>query len=101
MSEKTSRGSPPLAESDEANRQQLQLARERGSAFGQALEHMTQQEARGAEIRAGDCLVAYAVEHAEGMYALQDGELVWHDPTDENVHVEVVVRDGAALAELH
>ena len=29
------------------------------------------------------------------MYVLEDGELVWHNPTDENVHVEVVVRDGA------
>ena len=62
---------------------------------------MIQQEAHGAEIRAGDYSIGYAVEHAEGMYALVDGDLVWHNPTDENVHVEVVVRDGAGNLAVH
>jgi hypothetical protein len=91
---KTNVRTPTMGVSDEADEQQLQLAREQGSAFGRALEHMTQTEARGAELRAGDYLIGYAVEEAEGMYALEEGELVWHNPTDENVHVEVVVRDG-------
>ena len=86
---------PPMVASDEATSQQLKLARAQGEAFGRSVEHMTQQEAHGAEIRAGDYLIGYAVEKAEGMYSLVDGELAWHNPTDENVHVEVVVRDGA------
>lgn len=88
-------GSPPMVPSDEATNQQLKLAREQGEAFGRAVDQMTQQEAHGAQIRAGDYLIGYAVEKAEGMYTLVDGELAWHNPTDENVHVEVVVRDGA------
>ena len=93
MNPKTS--NPPMVPSDEATEEQLKLARQQGEAFARAVEHMTQQEAHGAEIRAGDYLIGYAVEHAEGMYMLEAGELVWHNPTDENVHVEVVVRDGA------
>ncbi len=49
----------------------------------------------GGEQAAGDYLIGYAVEEAEGMYLMQDGELVWHQPEDENVHVEVSVRDRA------
>jgi uncharacterized protein involved in high-affinity Fe2+ transport len=29
------------------------------------------------------------------MYHLRDGQLEWHEPADENAHVEVVVRDAA------
>ncbi len=81
--------------SDEANAHQLDLARTQGDAFGRAVQEMTQKEAHGAAQRAGDYTVGYAVEHAEGMYALENGELVWHNPQDENAHIEVVVRDGA------
>jgi len=83
-----------MVPSDEATDRQLRLAREQGDAFGRAVEHMTQQEAHGAEIRAGDYLIGYAIEQAEGMYTLEDGELIWNNPGEENVHVEIVVRDG-------
>ena len=29
-------------------------------------------------------MVGYAVEKAEGMYMLRDGELQWHEPEEEN-----------------
>lgn len=29
------------------------------------------------------------------MYAYDDGELTWHNPEEENAHVEVTVRDAA------
>jgi hypothetical protein len=86
---------PPTSPSDEADEAQLRLARAQGEAFGMAVENMIVAEAHGAEQPAGDYRVGYAVEHAEGMYHLEGGELRWHDPQDENVHVEVVVRDGA------
>lgn len=86
---------PPARPSDEANEAQLRLARAQGEAFGMAVRAMTEVEARGAEQRAGDYLIAYAVEPAEGMYHLEGGQLRWHAPQDENVHLEVVVRDGA------
>jgi hypothetical protein len=50
----------------------------------------------GEEKRAGPYLVGYAIEKAEGMYQPGDnGELVWHEPEEENLHLEVSVRDAA------
>jgi hypothetical protein len=86
---------PPMQPSDEATQEQLRLAKLQGDAFARAVEHMTTKEATGAEQRLGDYLVGYAVEHAEGMYALEDGQLHWEEPEEENVHLEVVVRDAA------
>lgn len=77
---------PPMRSSDEANQEQLALARAQGEAMQKALEHMTKKEAHGAEKPAGDYLVGYAVEEAEGMYHFRDGQLQWHDPEDENLH---------------
>lgn len=34
----------------------------------------------GGTQQVGDYLVGYAIEDAEGMYHLEDGELVWHNP---------------------
>lgn len=85
-----------MKQSDEATSEQLELAKAQGKALQTALDHMVQRVAHdGGEQMAGDYLVAYAVEEAEGMYQLQDGELVWQDPGKDNVHVEVAVRDGA------
>lgn len=100
MSTTTREGSdartPPMETSDEANERQLDLARRQGDAAEAALKHMTGEVATdGGEVRAGDYLVGYAVEEAEGMYELRDGELVWQEPEEENLHVEVSVRDGA------
>jgi hypothetical protein len=49
----------------------------------------------GGEQEAGHYRIGYAVEEAEGMYKWTDGGLVWHDPGEENVHVEVSVRDAS------
>ncbi|MBX6762242.1 MAG: iron transporter [Rubrobacteraceae bacterium] len=88
---------PPMRPSDEATEEQLDLAREQGKALQKALEHMTREVADdGGEKRAGDYLVGYAVERAEGMYHMRDGRLEWQNPSEEeNVHVEVSVRDGS------
>ena len=86
---------PPMKSSDEANQHQLELAKAQGAALQKALDHMISKVADdGGTRRAGDYTVAYAVEKAEGMYHLQDGELVWHEPEETNVHVEVGVCDA-------
>lgn len=87
----------PRKPSDEATEEQLRLANEQGHQYKVALEHMTNKVADdGGEVAAGDYLVGYAVEKAEGMYMFHDGSLEWHEPAkDENVHIEVAVRDGA------
>lgn len=79
----------------EATATQLDLARAQGEAYGRALKHMTDEVAAdGGEQRAGDYLVGYAVEEAEGMYEWVDGGLVWREPGEANLHVEVAVRDA-------
>ncbi len=67
-----------------------------GGAFQQAVDEMTRNVAHdGGEQRSGDYVVGYAVEEAEGVYVDRNGELAWQEPTDENVHVEIVVRDAS------
>ena len=87
---------PPMRKSDEAEPNELDMARAQGDAYAKTLKHMATQVADvGGETRAGDYIVAYAIEAAEGMYHPVDGKLVWREPTTETVHVEVSVRDGA------
>jgi hypothetical protein len=93
MTEREQRPQP--RPSDEANEEQLRLAHEQGHVMGRAVKQMILSEAQGQEYVVGDYLLAYAVEDAEGMYHLEGGKLVWHDPGEENAHVEVVVRDAA------
>lgn len=87
---------PPMKTSDEATKEQLEMAKEQGEVFGKALNHMvTAVASDGQEKQAGPYRVAYAVEDAEGMYHRQNGELVWQEPEEENIHIEVSVRDAA------
>ena len=94
MVETSRTGEPPMQPSDEASTEELRLAREQGEAYRKALMYMIQEEAGdGAEQPAGDYLVGYAVEAAEGMYELRDGRLEWQSPQTENLHLEISVRD--------
>lgn len=87
---------PPMKPSGEANEHQLNLARKQGKCLEEAVKHMMEKVAHdGEEKPAGDYLVGYAVEEAEGLYHYKDRELVWEYPDEENVHVEVAVRDRA------
>ena len=83
--------------SEEANKEQLKLARGQGDALEKALNEMIGNVADdGQEIAHGPYRIGYAIEKAEGMYKMNDnGELVWHEPEEKNVHVEVSVRDAA------
>src|SRR5689334_9872313 len=88
---------PPMdPTSSEADAKQLELARKQGSMYRQALDHMATNVARdGGTKEAGEYIVGYAVEEAEGMYMWEGGELVWHEPGEENLHVEIAVLDAA------
>ena len=82
--------------SEEAKPNQLEMAGDQGDAYVRALEEMATNVATDGGIkRAGDYIVAYAVESAEGMYHLENGELVWKKPEEENCHIEISVRDAA------
>lgn len=80
--------------SDEASRDQLALARAQGDAYGRALRAMSVMDAHGRVQRAGDYLIGYEIEEAEGMYMPGKDGLRWQDPQAENAHLEVVVRDA-------
>lgn len=87
---------PPMQVTEEAKAKHLRLAEEQGKALGRALAEMANNVAQGGEEKAsGHYLVGYAIEKPEGMYEVQDGELVWREPEDENIHIEISVRDGA------
>jgi uncharacterized protein involved in high-affinity Fe2+ transport len=85
---------PPMKASNEATGEQLDLARQEGDAYAAALKTMVEEE--GGTLReVDDYLLAVVVEKAEGMYALDDERLVWHEPDGANAHVEVAVADRA------
>lgn len=86
---------PPMdPNTSEASKEQLALARAQGEAYGRALEYMVRSVAdTGGSTESGDYRIGYAVEKAEGMYEWSDGELVWQEPGDTNLHVEVAVCD--------
>lgn len=88
---------PKQVPSDEADRNQLKMAREEGEAYHASLKYMAEEVAdNGAMKEVDDYIVAIAQERAEGMYALKKaGELSWQEPDKENCHIEVSVSDRA------
>jgi hypothetical protein len=86
---------PPMAASNEAEPDQLGVARAEGDAYARALQAMD-EESGAVTRRAGDYLVAFVQENAEGMYELEDGRLVWREaPEEANAHLEIAVADAA------
>lgn len=86
---------PPMQPSNEATKDQLQLAKAQGDALQKALDTMTDMESHSAPQRVGDYEVICIAEDAEGLYMLRGGSLEWQEPQQENAHIEIGVRDGA------
>lgn len=59
----------------------------------QVLDYLMDKATPRDELAIADYLVGYSIQPAEGIYHLQDGELVWQTPTDENIHIVISVRD--------
>jgi Fe2+ transport protein len=87
---------PPEKPSDEADRHQIAMAKREGAAYHASLKYMAYEVAdNGGQKQAGDYIVAFAQERAEGMYMLEsEGALVWDEPTDQNCHLEISVSDA-------
>lgn len=83
--------------SEEADQRHLTLAREEGEAYLRSFRHMAENVANsGDEQQAGDYVIGYAQEEAEGLYAPdEDGDLEWIEPQTENCHLAVAVGDAA------
>jgi uncharacterized protein involved in high-affinity Fe2+ transport len=96
MATQESRKPPMDPSSSEADAKQLELARKQGDTYKEALEYMASEVAHDGGMQpAGEYLIGYAVEEAEGMYMWNDGKLEWQEPEDENLHVEIAVCDAA------
>lgn len=92
----TKQQTPPMKSSNEANEEQLMLAKAQGDAYRKALAQMAEHEADVGKMQpAGNFVVALAVEEAEGMYHKINGKLEWQEPGDENIHIEVTACDAA------
>ncbi len=96
MTTETETSAPESKPSGEADSKPLALAREEGDKYLASLEYMTTEVANvGAKARAGDYIVAFAQEKAEGMYHLVDGVLTWMEAAPEtNCHIEIAVLDA-------
>ncbi|MBO0902817.1 iron transporter [Jiella sonneratiae] len=88
---------PPARPSDEADRNQLDMAKAEGEKYLASLDYMATKVAdAGGKTRAGDYIVAFAQERAEGMYHLKGGALEWVEaPETMNCHMEIAVADAA------
>jgi hypothetical protein len=96
MNAHTTEPLPPTEESEEADRKQLDMAKAEGAQYKAALDYMVNEVAQaGGSKRAGDYIVAFAQEEAEGMYVVNHGTLEWQDPGEENCHIEIAVLDAA------
>lgn len=86
-----------LEPSEEVDRRHLELAREAGEAYLRAANHMIEEVAEtGAKTEAGDYVVGFAQEEAEGLYRMGNGGLEWREPSEaENCHLEVIVASAA------
>jgi len=92
----TPHAKPPMVKSDEAEPKELDMARQQGDTYIKALNHMAKEVADdGGEKHAGNYVVAYAVEEAEGMYHMKSGNLEFIEPGEANMHFEISVRDAA------
>ncbi len=86
---------PTSRPSDEADETQLQQAKAEGQAYVKSLDYMANEVAdTGGKQRAGEYLIGFAQERAEGMYRLKEGGLEWVEPRDENCHIEIAVVDA-------
>ncbi|MEZ4571987.1 MAG: iron transporter [Thermomicrobiales bacterium] len=81
--------------SNEATEEQLQHARAQGLALQGAISAMEKETGELKTVYVGDYEVAVTAEEAEGLYHFRNGNLEWVEPTEENCHIEVGVRDAS------
>lgn len=86
---------PSKTPSEAADQRHLELAHGEGEAYQRSLRHLIEDVAHsGDQQQAGDYVVGFAQEPAEGLYHHRDGDLEFLEPTAENCHVAVAVADA-------
>jgi hypothetical protein len=83
-----------MAASNEAEPDHLEIARAEGGAYARALQAMD-EESGAVTRRAGDYLVAFMQDNAEGRSELEDGRLVWREAPRRPRPPELAVADAA------
>ena len=82
--------------SDESTLTEIGVGKAEGAAYAGALKYLTTMEASDSgQQEIGDYLIAYSIENAEGLYHMESGQLVWHEPKEENCHLEIAVCNAA------
>jgi hypothetical protein len=95
MAERVTHGDS-YTRSDESSMAEIGVAKVEGAAYGAALQYLAKMEASDSgEKEVGDYVVAYSIEEAEGLYQPHNGQLQWHNPVEENCHLEIAVRNAA------
>ncbi len=95
MAEKLTHGDD-YDKSNESSVTEIGIGKAEGAAYGGALKYLTTVEASDSgETTDGDYSIAYSIEDAEGLYHMQNGQLEWHEPTTENCHLEIAVRNAS------
>jgi hypothetical protein len=93
--QKTTRAAD-LDASNESSDLEIAVAKAEGIAYAAALKYLTTTEASDSgERKIADYLVGYAIEEAEGLYHMLGGKLEWVEPTEQNCHIEVAVRNAS------
>jgi len=85
-----------LRPSEEVDERHLELARAEGEAYQRAARHMIEEVAdTGGMEDAGEYVVGFAQEKAEGLYRFEDDRLEWQEPeAGANCHLEVLVAES-------
>jgi hypothetical protein len=83
--------------SNEVEADQLEVARAQGAAYRRALQAMD-EESGAVMAEAGEYVVAFVQENAEGMYELEDGRLVWWEAPEQALSAPAPAPRGRALS---
>lgn len=86
---------PPAVASNEADADQLGLARDQGQAEAAAIDWIRGHATLGGEAQAGEFRIVWVLIPPEGDYELRGTDLQWHPPHLASAHLRVFVLDGA------
>jgi len=80
--------------SSEIDKNQIKMAKKQGRAYLDAIDYMIEEIADyGDRTEKGDYILGYTIDNAKGLYFMDDGDLEWENPGEENIHLEIMVAD--------
>ena len=95
--DQTAPSMPPMAVGNEANAEQLKLARREGAAYDALVRWERQGASWSKDGHAGDFRLVAALSPAEGSWSEASGAPAWTDAPQGMAHLRVFPEDGASL----